>query len=294
MGTPRRVLVTGAGGFLASALVPLLRRRFSRSTLVLSARRRADLAEPGEARRLAARARPDLVFHLAGSRPPARLDALWRDNVTATLLLCEALKGCRPRLVVAGSSAEYGPGPSAPVTESFPPVPLTLYGAVKHAQTLAALSFRHEGLDVRVARIFNVLGPGTPETLAPGAFAAQIVRLERTGGGEVKVGDLRPTRDFIDVRDAAEALVALARAPGLSGCTNISSGRAVPMSMVLRQLTAAARVPLGVVRDPARLRAVEVRGIRGSHARLTRATGWRPRITLARSLEDTLSWRRRA
>lgn len=290
--TPRRILVTGAGGFLASALIPLLRRRAPGAAVVLSGRKTTDLSEPGSARRLVARARPDLVFHLAGSRPPAPREALWRDNVTATLRLAEALKGKNARLIVAGSSAEYGPGPSAPISEDYPPAPLTLYGAIKRAQTLAALSFVHEGLDVRVARIFNLAGPGTPETLAPGAFAAQVARLEKAGGGALRVGDLRPARDFLDVRDAAEALIALGRGPELSGCYNICSGRAVPMSLVLRRMLDAARVPLKVSRDPARMRAVEVRTIRGSHARLTHATGWRPRVTLARSLEDTLAWHR--
>ena len=291
MRTPRRVLVTGAGGFLASALVPLL-RRLHPAALVLARRRSADLSRPSEARRLVARARPELVFHLAGSLPPKPLAALWRDNVTATLMLGEALRGCSARLVVAGSSAEYGPGPASPVDESFPAEPLTAYGSVKRAQTLAALSFVHEGLDVRVARIFNLCGPGTPETLAPGAFAAQAARLEKAGGGVLKTGDLRPSRDFLDVRDAAEALLALGLGAGLSGCYNVCSGRAVGMSEVLRIIMAAARVRLAAARDPARMRAVEVRGIRGSHARLTRATGWRPRVPLARSLKETLRWHR--
>ncbi|MBI3298590.1 MAG: NAD(P)-dependent oxidoreductase [Elusimicrobia bacterium] len=290
----RRVLVTGANGFLASALLPLLKKRLPRAKVVAASRKTSDLADCGAARRLIARARPDLVMHLAGARPPADLDALWRDNVTATIRLCAALRGTGARLVVAGSSGEYGPAPKRPVSEDFPANPLTLYGRVKHAQTLAALSFVHEGLDVRVARLFNVLGPGTPESLAPGAFAAQAARLERAGGGTLKVGDLRPTRDYIDVRDAAAGLLAVALAPALSGCTNVCSGRGVAMSQVLEGILDAARAPLKAVRDPARLRAVEVRGITGSHARLTRAAGWRPRVALERSLKDTLAWHRSA
>lgn len=289
-----RVLVTGASGYLAAALVPLLRRRLPRARLTLSARRprrgtlAADLSDPHAADRLVRAARPDLVFHLAGGRGNSDPDTLWRGHVAAVLNVGAALVRSAPRarLVVAGSCAEYGPTPPGAVTEAFEPAPLTAYGRAKRAQTLAALSFAAEGLDVRVARLFNLAGPGTPESLAPGAFAAQAAR-----GGVVKVGDLRPTRDYLDVRDAAEALVLLGQRGG-PGCYNVASGKAVPMSEVLRLIVAASRAPLRVVRDPKRLRAAEVRGIRGSHARLTRATGWRPRIPLRRSLADTLAWHR--
>lgn len=253
----------------------------------------ADLSDPVAADRLVRAARPDLVFHLAGGTGGLDPDTLWRGHVAAVLNVGAALKRSAPRarLVVAGSCAEYGPTPPGAVTEDFKPAPFTAYGRAKRAQTLAALSFAAEGLDVRVARLFNLAGPGTPESLAPGAFAAQAARLERKGGGVVKVGDLRPTRDYLDVRDAAEAVLLLGLR-GDPGCYNVASGKAVPMSEVLRLIFAAAREPLKAVRDPKRLRAAEVRGIRGSHALITRVTGWRPRIPLARSLADTLAWHR--
>lgn len=296
----RRVLVTGVGGFLASALVPLLRRRLPGARLTLASRRArpgavgADLADPAAASRLVARARPELVFHLAGGHPAADAFTMWYEHVAATVGLCDALRDCAPgaRLVLAGSSAEYGRVDGRPVLEAAPPAPMTPYGRVKHDQTAAALSYAADGLDVRVARLFNVCGPGTPESLAPGAFAAQIAALERSGGGTIRVGDLSAGRDFVDVRDAARALLLLGLTPGLSGCYNVCSGRATRMSDALAALIRAARARPRVERDPARLRRNEVSSIRGSHAKLTRATGWTPRIPLVRSLADTLRWHR--
>lgn len=290
-----RVLVTGADGFVASALLPLLRRRLPKALVFRAGRREAELSDPFQAARLVGRCRPGLVFHLAGTRLSRDPDVLWRDNVSSTLALGAALARVSPgaRLVVAGSCAEYGPAPRGPVAETFPPAPETPYGRAKRAQTLAALSLAPEGLSVRVALLFNLSGPGTPETLAPGAFACQAARLEKAGGGTVLHGDLRPTRDFVDVRDAAEALLLLGLSSRAEGRYNVCSGKAVPMSAVFARILRAARAPLCARRDPARSRAGEVRGIRGSHARLTRETGWRPRITLDASLRDTLAWHRR-
>lgn len=291
---PRRVLVTGAAGFVGRALLAELRRALPGTRVRAATRRDADLCCAAAARRLVARARPDLVFHLAGTRPPAAPAALWAGNVTTTLNLGAALARLAPgaRLVVAASCAEYGAGPAGPVTEGFSGEPVTAYGRAKRAQSLAAASLAHDGLDVRVAVLFNLLGPGTPDTLAPGAFAARAVRL--SGGGTMPVGGLGARRDYVDVRDAARALVLLGLRPGLSGRYNVCSGRAVRMSEVLRLTLAAAGGKVRTVTDARLGSGPAVRALRGSHRRLTRATGWRPSIPLARAIRDTVAWHRRA
>ena len=274
---PRRVLVTGADGFVAAALLPLLRRRFA---LVLGATRKtAELSDPAQAARLVRRARPDLVFHLAGSRG-ADPGALWRDNVASTLALGAALRREVPgaRFVLAGSSAVDAAD--------------TPYGRAKRAATHAALSFVPEGLDVRIGVLYNLCGPGTPESLAPGAWAAQIARLERHGGGNLLHGNLAAERDFLDVRDAADALLRLGTTPGLNGRYDVGSGRGVPMSKVLRCLLDATKSPVRPRRDPRRLRVADTKTSVASPSHLARSTGWRPRIPLGRSLADTLAWHR--
>ncbi|MFI5348045.1 MAG: NAD-dependent epimerase/dehydratase family protein [Elusimicrobiota bacterium] len=293
----RRILITGARGFLAGPLIARLKRgrviKIGRSSA--PGIRRYDLADPAEARAAVDYARPDEVYHLAGTTSARDWDGMWRAHVTATVNLLEALtaRGTPVRVVVAGSSAEYGaagggrrPGEDAPLE------PVTQYGSCKLAQTLAALSFARGPVSVVAARIFNVLGPGTPENLAPGAFARQIARIAAgLQKPEVAVGNLSPRRDYIDVRDVAAALEILMRRGESGECYNVGSGRSTPIGDVLRGLIKASGVSVEERVDPARRRPSEVRDL-SANARKIKALGWEPRISLEKSLADTLkSWR---
>ncbi len=286
----KRILVTGAGGFLAG---PLLERLKGRARVIAPSRAACDLTDARAARALISRARPDLVYHLAGVTRAPDWSGLWRPHVTATVNLLAALaeSGRRVRVVVAASSAEYGAaGGARRVRENAALDPVTVYGSCKLAQTLAALSFSRGPLEVAVARIFNVLGPGTPENLAPGAFARQIARVAaRLQSPEILVGDLSPRRDYVDVRDVAAALEAIARRGAAGECYNVGSGRSTPMRDILRGLAAAAGVDARETVDPARRRPSEVKDLAADLRKIS-ALGWKPRVTLKRSLADTLAW----
>jgi GDP-4-dehydro-6-deoxy-D-mannose reductase len=330
------ILITGAAGFLAGPTCREALHRWPRARVFRSdlrpepGIRPCDLLEPESARRLVAASRPDLVFHLAGMARSADPGTLWRAHVTTTINLMEALQALRTRtrVVLSGSSAEYGAARGV-VTERTPPDPVTDYGRSKHCQTLAALSFRHEGLEVLIARIFNVAGPGTPEWLAPGAFAGQIADIARKGGsgrplshqrrsgtpapetpgsgrplshqrrsgtpapetpgsGRVLTGNLAAERDYLDVRDAAAALAAIARHGRDGEVYNVCSGRTIAMADLLQKMIAASGRRISVVRDPARWRPVDVRRLAGSQSKLTTLCGWKPSIPLEESLAATL------
>lgn len=294
---PLRVLITGARGFLAAPVEAHWRGR----ARVFLARRTpgpgilaGDLADTEHARAVVRASRPDIVFHLAGTTRPAPLEALWRSHATATVSLLSALaaEGRPVRVVTVGSAAEYGAaGGSRRPSEDAPTEPLSDYGTSKLAQGLCALSFNRGPVEVVVARIFNVLGPGTPENLAPGAFARQIALIERGAQDpEILVGDLSPRRDYLDRRDAADALAALAGRgrPGL--VYNVGEGRSRSMRSILDGLLATSTARVRVAVDPSRLRPAQVRDLAAGVYRLRRDTGWRPRVRLERSLADTLAW----
>jgi GDP-4-dehydro-6-deoxy-D-mannose reductase len=288
----RRILITGARGFLAGPLIARLRGRGRLFLIGRSAApgiRRYDLSDAEDARALVRAARPDEVYHLAGTTRTSDWDGMWSAHVASTINLLDALaaRGAPVRFVNAGSSAEYGAAHRP--RENAPQEPVTTYGSCKLAQTLAALSFARGPISVVAARIFNVLGPGTPENLAPGAFASQIARQ----CSEIMVGDLSPRRDYVDVRDVAAALELLMRR-GISGeCYNVGTGRSTPMSAVLRGLVKASGLRIAERVDPVRRRPSEVRDL-AADARKIRALGWTPKIPLARSLADTLAdWKAR-
>ena len=105
----------------------------------------------------------------------------------------------------------------------------------------------------------------------------------------LETGNLEPRRDFTDVRDVVRAywLAAEHREPGIF---NVCSGVSIRVADILARLAALTELRVEQRTDPARLRKHEVMDIRGSHERLTAATGWRPEVPIERTLADTLDW----
>ncbi|MDH3300780.1 MAG: GDP-mannose 4,6-dehydratase, partial [Acidimicrobiia bacterium] len=134
----------------------------------------------------------------------------------------------------------------------------------------------------------NHLGRGQAAKFAAASFARQIAELERTGGGVVRHGDLSTRRDMTDVHDIVRAyrLLALHGEPGET--YNICSGKAVSMQDVLDTLLSLSPSPIRGEVDEALIRPVDLPVLRGSHQKLTAATGWRPKVDLAQTLRDVL------
>jgi GDP-4-dehydro-6-deoxy-D-mannose reductase len=126
------------------------------------------------------------------------------------------------------------------------------------------------------------------------SFARQIAAIEAgSRPARLEVGNLKPRRDFTDVRDVVRAYQ-LALAEGRPGeVYNVGSGHAVALREVVQRLLRMSRVPIRVEVDSRRVRAVEARASVCDAGRLQRRTGWRPLIPLEETLADTLDyWRR--
>ena len=257
-----------------------------------------DLTGADAADRIVREAAPARVYHLAAAAsvaeswraPRATIDA----NLASTWNVLDAVRRHAPdaRVLVAGSGEAYGPVPPErqPVREDELFRPQNPYAVSKAAtDALAAFFSDAHGLDVVRTRAFNHAGPGQSERYVVAAFARQIAAAEAAGSEEVEIvtGDLRPRRDFTDVRDVVRAYVRLLDdAP--PGAYNVCSGEAVSIVDILAGLARHTALRVEQRTDPERLRAGEVMEIRGSHDKLTEATGWRPEIPLDRTLADTL------
>ncbi|MCP4616784.1 MAG: NAD(P)-dependent oxidoreductase, partial [Bradyrhizobium sp.] len=181
-----------------------------------------------------------------------------------------------------------------PVRESAPSRPANAYGLAKSMQTEAAQAYARRGLDVVSARIFNVLGAGLDRRLALSSFVDQVVRSERGRRPPVlEVGDLTPKRDFVDIDEAAAALVCIARRGRSGNIYNVCSGKSFPMQALVDELLRLADRPIRLRRARARLRPVDLPDMRGSTRKTARETGWRARRTPFACLREMLEERRR-
>jgi GDP-4-dehydro-6-deoxy-D-mannose reductase len=307
------VLVTGAAGFAGRYLLEYLSERDDGSALYALVRDppiecqgessihrlQADLGDADATVRAVLAAEPDVIYHLAG-HASATGDAreVFRSNVDATMnLLAAAGRLRRPvQVMLASSGYVYGAcAPDEPATEEMPLRPIGAYAESKaEMERRALVGDWGEGVAIIIARAFNHSGPRQMAAFAVPAFARQLAAIE-AGLAEpvLRVGNLASERDIGDVRDVVRAY-ALLTAVGTHGeVFNVCTGRLVGMNDVLARLVSLCRVPVKVMPDPDRMRPLDLPVSFGSPCKLKARTGWRAKISLARTLSDTLEWWRR-
>jgi GDP-4-dehydro-6-deoxy-D-mannose reductase len=233
---------------------------------------------------------PTTIVHLAAGLRDDSPAELLQVNVVGTLSLLDAVECAdvpAPLVLIGSSGGVYGRSTRLPLAEDAACVPIDLYSASKLAQEhVGRIVGAGRGLNVVIARLFNLIGPGQDERHACARFARQLVETSRLGeSARIDVGDLSPTRDFIDVRDAASAIVLLARAGHAGNVYNVASGVETSIATLL-DLTSAA-VGLSQAPELARTyhRAADIPRHVGDIRKLL-AIGHRPRYQLARSVCD--------
>lgn len=304
--TPRRILLTGAGGFVARHLRPLLRAAFPDASLIEmgGAGAKVDLADGAAVARFVAEVVPDACVHLAAvtAVPAAQADpdGAWRVNLLGTLALARALQAANPAAVLLfTSSAEiYGRSfaPGVALDEAGLPAPMNTYAATKAAADLALGAMAATGLRVIRMRPFNHTGPGQSAAFVVPAFARQVARIAAgLQAPLLDVGALDPYRDFLDVRDVCAAYVAaLARADSLGpgAVFNVASGQARRIGDILADLMKLAGVAAEISTGTALLRRAEIPAARGDASAARDVLGWAPAITWEQTLTDVLAdWR---
>ncbi|WP_158746805.1 GDP-mannose 4,6-dehydratase [Acidisphaera sp. L21] len=300
-GQPRRILVTGAGGFVGGHLLTAIRGALPSAELFTDW---FDIADAAAVRHAVRAARPDACVHLAAiaAIPAAQKDPdeAWRVNLHGTLSLARTLMQDAPdcALLFVSTSDAYGATFKSGVMldETAALNPMNTYGATKAAADLALGAMAREGLRVIRARPFNHTGPGQSDAFVVASFARQVA-LVAAGKQDatLMVGALDSERDFLDVRDVCACyLQCLLRADRIPSGTifNIASGQPRKVGDVLADLIDIAGVKVTVSTDPGRLRTAEIPLAAGNPAQAKRLLDWQPAIPWRQTLTDVLAyWR---
>ena len=264
-----------------------------------------DLRDLSSVRNLLEITEPTHVAHLAAQSFVA---ASWKapaetltTNIISQVNLLEAMRGLRisPRFLAVGSSEEYGlvHPDELPIKETNPLRPLSPYAVSKVTQDMMGYQyFKSYGLPIVRTRAFNHEGPRRGDVFVTSNFARQIVEIE-AGIREpvIFVGDLKPKRDYSDVRDIVRGYWALLERGEPGEVYNLCSGKSWPIQHVLDFLLGQSRVKgIAVKIDPARLRPSDVMELEGDPGKIQRALGWKVEIPFEQTLTELLDyWRHR-
>lgn len=294
----KRILVTGATGFIGRQCLPLLSAKGYEIHAVSSRTpslhfsdvlwHQSDLMEPAQVSQLITDVKPTHLLHFAWYAIPGRF---WTslDNfrwVQASLFLLQAFaRAGGQRVVMAGTCAEYDWNYGYCSEKVTPLLPNTVYGKCKHSLQIMLEAFgKQTGISTAWGRIFFLYGPHEhPDRLIPSVIRSALQ--ERP----VRCSHGNQIRDFLHVQDVADAFVQLLNSE-VSGAVNIASGRPVTLKDVIRKIVrelghedliewGALQPPPG---DPPLVAA--------NVARLSNEVGWRPSYELDCGLEKTIHW----
>ncbi len=311
----RRVLVTGAAGFIGSHLAEALVaagagvRAFVRynsrndygwlevadqSAVEEMEIFRGDLANP-EAVRNAVQG-CDVVLHLGALIPIPYSYKHPREYVTANVEgTLNVLEACRAadvqRLVHTSTSEVYGTALRVPIDEEHPLQAQSPYAASKVGADKLALSYQQSfDTPVVVARPFNTFGPRqTARAIIPTIISQALTR------DEISLGSTTPTRDFLYVADTARGMMRCAEVPGVEGETfNLGTGVEISVGDTASRILAALGVeaPIVVAEDRLRPANSEVERLVADTTRANDRLGWRPEVDFDEGLRRTIGWLR--
>ena len=311
--TGKKVLVTGAGGFIGSHLCEALVERGAAVTAMLRYSGRSDWGNlehlPADKRQalrvvagnvedphfvLRAVEGQEVVFHLAALIAiPNSYEAPTshaRTNTQGTLNVLEAARFHHtPRIVHTSTSETYGTAQYTPIDEKHPLQAQSPYAASKiGADKLAESYWRSFRVPVATLRPFNTYGPRqSARAVIPTIVSQALAR------SEVRLGDLRPVRDLTFVGDTVEAFLAIAVCDAAIGETvNAGAGKGITIGDLAARILALLGKNLPVVRDEQRVRpdTSEVFELLCDNRKAASLMGWKPATTLDAGLAATIAF----
>jgi len=308
----KKILVTGADGFIGSHLTEMLVKRGAKVKAlsyynsfnywgwlevidclneieVVS----GDVRDPHFCKEITKGI--DVIFHLAAliAIPYSYVapDSYVDTNIKGTLNICQAAKenGCE-RVIHTSTSEVYGTAQYVPIDEKHPLQPQSPYSASKIGADQMAMSFYLAfGLPVTTARPFNTYGPRQSARAVIPTIIGQIA----AGKKQIKLGDLTPTRDFNYVLDTCRGFIALAESDKTIGeVINIGSGVEISVGDTLNLIKKIMDSDVEFITDEQRLRPEksEVFRLCCDNTKIHELTGFLPEYSLKKGLKETIDW----
>jgi len=310
----KKVLVTGADGFIGSHLVEALLNEGAqvRAFCVYNSFNTwgwidsfpaekqkqleiftGDVRDPNGVRK--SMEGIDIVFHLAAliaipfsyHSPDAYVDT----NVKGTLNIIQAGRdmGCE-RILVTSTSEVYGTAQYVPIDEKHPKQGQSPYSATKiGADYLADSFFRSFELPVTIVRPFNTFGPRQSAR----AIIPTIITQLLAGKEEILLGDLTPTRDLVFVKDTAEGFIQAALHKELIGEEiNIATNSEISIGDLAQSLINQINPNAKIIQEEQRIRPEksEVFRLFGDNSKMKALSGWSPAYSLEAGLQETIAW----
>lgn len=307
----RRILVTGAGGFIGSHVVEACLQRGHAVTAFVHYNSRNDRGwidglegvdiVAGDIRDFdavssAMQGATD-VLHLAAliGIPYSYVSPLAyiRTNIEGTYNVVESGRRLGiSNIVVTSTSETYGSAQFVPISENHPAVGQSPYSATKIAADEIALSYwRSFNTPVKVARPFNTYGPRQSARAIIPTIISQILG----GMRRLKLGSLTPTRDLTYVADTAAGFLSILESSSLFGqATNIGMGREISIGDLVALIAEIMEVEVEIISDDQRIRPEksEVTRLMCDPSKLLAETNWKPEFTLRSGLAATVDWMR--
>ena len=233
--------------------------------------------------------KPDLIYYLVSffsfknngdSKEAIKNSLIGLQNLFKNLV-------SKQRLVFIGSSAQYGKVPSnlQPVSEIVGFYPVSPYGVFKifEEKEIRRLANKHN-IDVVGARVFNVTGPGEPDRMVGGSIISQLKNKNK-----IEIGNLMSKRDFLDVRDVANALVFIGEKGKSNEIYNVCSGKSISIKKYLELIVKELKIKPIITIDKNRVDPNDIKDLVGDNTKITKELGWHAEYSISKSIKDIVN-----
>lgn len=237
----------------------------------------------------------DVVFHLAALigipysyiAPKSYVDT----NIIGTLNVMQACYEEGVANIIHTSTSEtYGTAQYVPIDEKHPLIGQSPYSATKIGADELAMSYYYSfDMPVKIVRPFNTYGPRQSARAIIPTIITQILNGEK----EIKLGNLDTTRDLVFVSDTVDGFIEIANSDKLNGeITNIGMNEEISVRDLVKLISKLMGKDVIIIRDPKRIRPSksEVERLCCNNKKIIENTNWMPKYTLKSGLEITIKW----